>query len=140
MNILTSGRSRQASAARSSASWRERVLAVNSTTPWLMIVRRQPTQERPSSRRSGTLGRLITRSPEPPSPPRALLQPGHDRPERGGLAGGDPLRGNGIGKRGVQLVDPLAAVLDALALNLKLAFGALSPNRLAFKLPVRGAM
>ena len=40
----------------------------------------------------------------------------------------------------LQLVNPLAAVFDALALSLKLTFGALSPNRLAFKLPVRGAM
>jgi len=71
MKISTSGRSRRASAARASTSWRERVLAVNSTTPWLMIVRRQPTQERPSSRRSLTLGRLITRSPEPAPPPRS---------------------------------------------------------------------
>ena len=32
------------------------------------------------------------------------------------------------------LVDPFAAVLDQLTLDLKLAFGALSPNRLAFEL------
>ena len=49
MEILTSGRSRWASAARSSISWRERVLAVNSTTPWLMTVRCQPTQGHPRS-------------------------------------------------------------------------------------------
>jgi hypothetical protein len=38
----------------------------------------------------------------------------------------------------LQLVNPLAAVFDALALSLKLTFGALSPNRLAFKLPCEG--
>ena len=48
MMISTSGRSRWASAARSSISWRERVLAVNSTTPRLMIVRCQPTQGQPA--------------------------------------------------------------------------------------------
>jgi len=43
MMISTSGRSRRASAAKSSISWRGRALAVNSTTPWLMIVRCQPS-------------------------------------------------------------------------------------------------
>ena len=59
----------------------------------------------PSSRRSVTLGRLITRSPEPPSPPRASAQSGDDCTQNGCLAGGDPLGGDGIGKGGVQLVD-----------------------------------
>ena len=48
MMISTSGRSRRASATRPSISWRERVLAVNSTTPRLMIVRCQPTQGQPA--------------------------------------------------------------------------------------------
>jgi len=52
-----------------------------------------------------TLGRLITRSPEPPSPPRASAQSGDDCTQNGCLAGGDPLGGDGIGKGGVQLVD-----------------------------------
>ena len=52
-----------------------------------------------------TLGRLITRSPEPPSPPRASAQSGDDCTQNGCLAGGDPLGGDGIAKGGVQLVD-----------------------------------
>jgi hypothetical protein len=62
MKIFTSGRSRRASAAKSWISRRERVLAVNRTTPWLIIVRCQPSQGPPSLRRSVTLARLITRS------------------------------------------------------------------------------
>jgi hypothetical protein len=115
MKILTSGRSRRASAARASTSWRERVLAVNSTTPRLMIVRCQPTQGGPSSRRSVTLGRLRIRSPEPPSPPRAGAQSGDDGTQSGCLAGGDPLGGDGIGKGGVQLVDAVTFPVEALS-------------------------
>src|SRR5215831_13486289 len=85
MKILTSGRSRRVSAARASISWRERVLAVNSTTPWLLIVRCQPTQGGPLSQRSVTLGRLITRSPEPPAAPRHPL--GRRLPHRRHAAG-----------------------------------------------------
>jgi len=115
MKILTSGRSRRASAARASTSWRERVLAVNSTTPRLMIVRCQPTQGGPSSRRSVTLGRLRIRSSEPPSPPRAGAQSGDDGMQSGCLAGGDPLGGDGIAKGGVQLVDAVTFPVEALS-------------------------
>src|SRR6516165_719486 len=111
MKILTSGRSRRASAARASTSWRERVLAVNSTTPRLMIVRCQPTQGGPSSRRSVTLGRLRIRSSEP----RAGAQSGDDGMQSGCLAGGDPLGGDGIAKGGVQLVDAVTFPVEALS-------------------------
>src|SRR6516164_7066138 len=100
MKILTSGRSRQASAARASASWRERVFVVNSTTPWLMIVRRHSTQGDPSSRRSVTPGRLITRSPEPPSPPRPARLIGQDRQQPAALVSFLlPLRPPPLGRR-----------------------------------------
>ena len=69
----------------------------------------------PSSRRSVTLGRLITRSPEPPSPPRASAQSGDDCTQNGCLAGGDPLGGDGIGKGGVQLVDAVTFPVEALS-------------------------
>jgi hypothetical protein len=67
--------------------------------------------------------RLLPRgSPEPAPPPRAGAQPGDDGPQCGGLACGDPLGGDGIGKRGVELVHvalcpicPIAFVIEALS-------------------------
>jgi hypothetical protein len=77
-------------------------------------------------------------SPEPPSPPRAGAQTDHDSAQSGSRAGGDPVGSDGIGKGGVQLVNPPALVLDQLPLDLEAVFGLLGSLRLGTK-PALGA-
>jgi len=50
-------------------------------------------------------GARCAASPEPPSPPRTLPQPGDDSTESGRLAGGDPLGRDRIGKVEVETID-----------------------------------
>src|SRR5215472_3059125 len=103
MEILTSERSRRASAARASISWRERVLAVNNTTPWLMTVRCQPLSGARHYRGACRSLGSLTRSPEPPSPPRAALgQHCELGAQRRRVGTADHRGGAGVGEIGIE--------------------------------------